>query len=705
MAGIFLGAVRTVEDVVYRLSPDYLPPFDFIANTFQILTGPQFVVIADLAIRIAIFLLIGTPRQFQLSPSAYETTNLLSTYDYIVVGGGTTGAMVANRLVSNTNGTVLLIEAGEANNYLNIFPYINSLNINDDHFGMNWHLRTTPQPNSHEYTDANMERTSYEGGGKGLGGTSMINWQIYSRGFDTDYDLYESKYGATGWNYESMLAAMKRSAYQNGYDGFEPDASLHSLEKDPNAEQISVSIASQDEIEGIVDSFLEAGAQVTNSKVLEDHNSNQEGFARMQFAVQENGYVGHAGRRFIYPIRNNENDPRNERLHIILRAEAQKIGFSGSRGDIRASSVTVEQDSELRTFMASKEIIVTAGFYGTPTVLLKSGVGPKSELEVMGVDEVLAVEGVGKNLHNHQASMPFPVTFTQGKNFSDLSIKQVVGAFVEGKGRWRSDNSVTAIGFDTVRSDVVESSEDRPNIEYILYYQSAASDSARRVLLNGNGLREEIWEDYYLNTYGGTRFFPNPSVFASATLLHPETRGTVTIRSGETRINYAYLSYPSELEAIALANVKLVRILYTAYAKDGGLLPNKALVGCQEEFDAWVGDADPNDIYQKYQDCISQTGANVDSCLENSVTNEELAYQKCYIQKMTSTTWHMGGTARIGDCSDELAVVDNRCRVCGIPNLRVSDASVLPEPLSGHNIATLYGIAQKCSESIIEDNA
>ena len=66
--------------------------------------------------------------------------------------------MMANRLVTNTKGTVLLIEAGEANNYLNVFPYINSLNINDDHFGMNWHLRTTPQPYSHIYSDGNLNR-------------------------------------------------------------------------------------------------------------------------------------------------------------------------------------------------------------------------------------------------------------------------------------------------------------------------------------------------------------------------------------------------------------------------------------------------------------------------------------------------------------------------------------------------------------------
>lgn len=66
--------------------------------------------------------------------------------------------MMANRLVSNTNGTVLLIEAGASNNYVNLFPYLNSLNVNDDHFGMNWHLRTTPQKYTHEYSDAHLDR-------------------------------------------------------------------------------------------------------------------------------------------------------------------------------------------------------------------------------------------------------------------------------------------------------------------------------------------------------------------------------------------------------------------------------------------------------------------------------------------------------------------------------------------------------------------
>lgn len=141
----------------------------------------------------------------------------------------------------------------------------------------------------------------------------------------------------------------------------------------------------------------------------------------MQFAVQENGYTGHAGRRFIYPIRNNRSDPRNQRLYILLEANAEKvrfsprtipalprssrssfpmacsialpalrvsafqIGFDTTGGKPRAVNVTVKEGLRSRTFTARKEIIVTSGFYNTPAVLLKSGVGPEGELREMQV--------------------------------------------------------------------------------------------------------------------------------------------------------------------------------------------------------------------------------------------------------------------------------------------------------------------------------
>lgn len=91
-------------------------------------------------------------------------------------------------------------------------------------------------------------------------------------------------------------------------------------------------------------------------------------------------------------------------------------------------------------------------------------------------------------------------------------------------------------------------------------------------------------------------------------------------------------------------------------------MPNKALRGCEQPHETWLGGRDPHEVYQGYSDCMSKEGANAESCLNQSVTDAEIEYLKCYTVYLTSTTWHMGGTARIGSCDDELAVVDNRCR-------------------------------------------
>lgn len=102
--------------------------------------------------------------------------------------------------------------------------------------------------------------------------------------------------------------------------------------------------------------------------------------------------------------------------------------------------------------------------------------------------------------------------------------------------------------------------------------------------------------------------------------------------------------------------------MFQAFYKTGGRLANTPLAGCESQFRAWLNDSDPHDVYEKYSDCISKNGAKAESCLNESVTEAEKDYLECYTIKMTSSTWHMGGTTRLGSCDDAEAVVDNRCR-------------------------------------------
>ena len=103
--------------------------------------------------------------------------------------------------------------------------------------------------------------------------------------------------------------------------------------------------------------------------------------------------------------------------------------------------------------------------------------------------------------------------------------------------------------------------------------------------------------------------------------------------------------------------------LFQAYTESGGRLPNKPLRGCEEEYETWLNRTDheePDDVYREYTECLPVNGT--EACFEENVTEDEINYLKCYTRYMTSTTWHMGGTARLGNCNDPMAVVDNRCR-------------------------------------------
>ncbi|MGL4405861.1 MAG: GMC family oxidoreductase, partial [Notoacmeibacter sp.] len=285
---------------------------------------------------------------------------MAASFDYVIVGAGSAGCVLANRLSANPNITVCLIEAGgEANSILNRVPVGAAAFVPGRPKISNWAFETVPQPGLNG-------RKGYQPRGKTLGGSSAINAMLYVRGQREDFDSWAAS-GAKGWGFEDVLPFFKKAERnQRGGDNFHGDNGPLQV-RDPGSPR-PVSLA-----------FVEAACQ-TQMPHNEDLNADtQEGAGLFQlsqfFDGPQHGERCHTATAYLEPVRSRKN------LIVETRATALKIVLESKR----ATGVVISQNGTEKTIAVNREVILSAGAFGSPQILMLSGIGPAEHLKSKGV--------------------------------------------------------------------------------------------------------------------------------------------------------------------------------------------------------------------------------------------------------------------------------------------------------------------------------
>jgi choline dehydrogenase len=294
------------------------------------------------------------------------------SYDYVVIGAGSAGCAVAGRLSEDSACTVAVIEAGPpSTSRLFDIPALFSRQLKSFY---DWDFETDPEPQLNG-------RRKYLPRGRVVGGTSAMNTMLYVRGNRADYDGW-AQLGATGWSYDDVLPAFTTSEdNERGADEFHGAGG-------------PLAVSDARSVHPLLSAWVNAAEQAGHPATPDFNGAVQEGVGVYQ-VTQRNGLRCSSARAFLQPVLGRPN------LTLVHSTLALRIVFDHGR----AVGVEVDHDGETRTIHVNGELILSAGAYQSPHLLLLSGVGPGAELADFGIDPVLDLPGVGRDLQDHAGSL------------------------------------------------------------------------------------------------------------------------------------------------------------------------------------------------------------------------------------------------------------------------------------------------------------
>jgi choline dehydrogenase len=528
-------------------------------------------------------------------------------FDFVVTGAGSAGCAVAGRLSEDGRYRVLLLEAGKRDSHpwIHIPIGFHKLYTHDTY---NWRFESEPIAGLNG-------RTSYQPRGKMLGGTSSLNGMVYMRGTPADYDGWRQR-GCIGWDFASVLPYFRKAEHQErGEDEF------HGVGG-------PLQVSDQRFTNEIIDAVVEAAVAAGIPRNHDFNGATQEGVGYYQGTIGS-GRRWSAATAYLKPARKRKN------LVVVPEAQATRVLIENGR----ATGIEFRSRRGLETARCRREIVVSGGVYGSPQLLLLSGIGPGLHLREMGI-EVERDLPVGANLHDH------------------------FNSFVA----WKARKAVTLN--DLARSPLAKLAA---GVRYVLARHGplTGTSTLAGIFVRSDPRFEQPDLQFNISLYSIERrdrdgIIPHhwPGFMITPVHLQPEGRGRVSLKSRDPlaapKIEFRFLETSYDVEAM-LFGAKLCRKL----AMQPALKPYIA------------------------EEVVPGPLVTSDTDLIEDLRNRGVS------------NLHPVGTCRMGTGSD--AVVDPRLKVHGIGGLRVADASIMPQVVSGNTNAPSIMIGEKAAAMILED--
>ncbi len=526
-----------------------------------------------------------------------------SEYDYIILGAGSAGCVLANKLSESGQFSVLVVEAGPMDNKLMIHIPAGVHSVYKDP-SINWNYQSEQEPDlAHRQVD--LPR------GKVLGGSSSINSMVYMRGHPKDYDRWNNDLGLKGWSYADCLPYFR--AGETSERG----------ESEWRGGNGALGVSRAKLQNPLFDAFLEAGVSSGQGRSEDLNGFQPEGVARMDSTIRD-------GKRCSAAVAHLKPALTRPNLELVTHALVERILLDNKR----ASGVRVHHRGSSHEIHARREVIVACGAIKSPQLLMLSGIGPRAELEKHAIAVQHELPGVGQNLQDHLKIHSVwrctqPITYQQvTRPWNKLAIGM----------RWLISHNGFAASNIWEAGGLIRSNDqvDFPNLQYHFAPIHCEFEGRRIRMMQGFTLQ--------------------------ADQLRPASRGSIALNSAnpadKPAVHFNYLADDHDLRELREGFQKINELVsqpaFTAFR--GERIEPVAKVTSDKDIDQWI-------------------------------------------RATASTDFHPSCSCRMGN--DAQAVVDSELKVHGIDGLRVVDASVMPEIVSGNLNAPTQMIAARAADFIL----